>query len=93
MIILLQFLYTTERIPAPRDVSGGVHITTRAHIASDMGPGKGSRIPRVMGPPGTISLAIWYRGLHKGGGHIATTPVPVLFVGAETPCLSSGVSY
>ena len=54
---------------------GGVHITTRAHIASDMGPGKGSRIPRDMGPPGTISLAIWYRGgSTKGGAHIATTP-------------------
>ena len=68
------------RIPAPRDVSGarggggggGVHITTRAHIASDMGPGKGSRIPRDMGPPGTISLAIWYRGgSTKGGGPIS----------------------
>ena len=52
------------RIP---DVSGD--ITTRAHIASDMGPGKGSRIPRDMAPPGTISLAIWYRGgSTKGGG-------------------------
>ena len=60
---------------ARRERGGGVHITTRAHIASDMGPGKGSRIPRDMGPPGTISLAIWYRGgLHKGRAHIATTP-------------------
>ena len=60
-------------IPARRERGGGgggggVHITTRAHIASDMGPGKGSHIPRDMGPPGTISLAIWYRGgPHRGG--------------------------
>ena len=59
---------------AARRERGGGHITTRAHIASDMGPGKGSRIPRDMGPPGTISLAIWYRGgSTKGGTHIATT--------------------
>ena len=73
MIILLHDRQWRAYIPAPRDVSGGggggVHITTRAHIASDMGPGKGSRIPRDMGPPGTISLAIWYQGgSTKGGG-------------------------
>ena len=62
------------RIPAPRDVSGGgggVHITTRSHIASDMRPGKGSRIPRDMGPRYHIASDMVPGGSTKGGGGIS----------------------
>ena len=82
MIILLQFLYTTDNgahtraARRERGGGGGGFISLRGPISLVIWDLVRGRVSLEIWAPGTISLAIWYRGApQRGGGHIATIPV------------------